>query len=426
MPVVRVKVVYDAVTSPTVNEDADAGYGVFSVVMVPADETIWDCYDNTNDAAVWRERISAPERSKLTGIELLATADQSAAEIEAIVSHNALVDYVTNQHVNWVADDALVVHPNNYADADPTVKGAMTASHAIRNRGSTGLLTGGLISQNGATAFDISAGTGTVVNDYLDPLSPSGFFDVSWTAQIAVAIVDTTDGFKYIIINGTATIVQFITPFGPVDRRVGIVIGKIFMLGGAIVFVQPDTDTAHSVGKGLSDMARVAGYVNVGGNVFSVATGNTMQVQKTDGVVWGWGIAPDVEGNPHTVTLTATDPETFSYSYRDGAGGWKYQNTSDLIVPGDYDDGTGTLNSFTGNNWTVQYLWMFPYGEVIVQYGQRIFATLEDAINGAPNATHIPDDNAKEGALLMGWLAISRTATDLGDTAQAIFVHKFR
>ena len=49
-------------------------------------------------------RDVAADGLKLDGIEVGATADQTAGEIEAIVNHNNLLGYVANQHIDWTTD----------------------------------------------------------------------------------------------------------------------------------------------------------------------------------------------------------------------------------------------------------------------------------------------------------------------------------
>lgn len=59
----------------------------------------------------------ATDSTKLDGIEAGATADQTAGEIEAIVSHDNLLDFVANEHIDWTADQgATNIHSGNYTD----------------------------------------------------------------------------------------------------------------------------------------------------------------------------------------------------------------------------------------------------------------------------------------------------------------------
>ena len=61
--------------------------------------------------------MTGTERTKLSGIETSATADQTSAEIEAIVNHDDLLGFVANEHLDWTADlGATNLNTNNSAN----------------------------------------------------------------------------------------------------------------------------------------------------------------------------------------------------------------------------------------------------------------------------------------------------------------------
>jgi hypothetical protein len=61
------------------------------------------------------------EKSKLNGIEAEATADQTAGEIESIVSHDNLVGFVADKHIAWGSTNAANIHADNYTDTTYSV-----------------------------------------------------------------------------------------------------------------------------------------------------------------------------------------------------------------------------------------------------------------------------------------------------------------
>jgi hypothetical protein len=103
---------YDGVADPIGTNDVNDGYSVGSIWMNQASNEVFRCIDNSAGTAIWIKTsltidelatvavsgdsddlvegavkllMTAAERSKLTGIEAGATADQSAAEIRAAV-----------------------------------------------------------------------------------------------------------------------------------------------------------------------------------------------------------------------------------------------------------------------------------------------------------------------------------------------------
>ena len=61
--------------------------------------------------------FTAAYKLKLDNIEDNATADQTASEIEALVSHDNLQDFVANEHIDWTTDQGSTnIHTGNYTD----------------------------------------------------------------------------------------------------------------------------------------------------------------------------------------------------------------------------------------------------------------------------------------------------------------------
>jgi hypothetical protein len=61
------------------------------------------------------------DETKLNNIETSATADQTAGEIETIVSHDNLLGFIANEHIDWTTDQgATNVHSGNYTDTNTT------------------------------------------------------------------------------------------------------------------------------------------------------------------------------------------------------------------------------------------------------------------------------------------------------------------
>jgi len=96
----------------TILKSADIGVTVQAYDV----NTVSDvAYQNTE------ENYSTAEKGKLAGIESGATGDQTAGEIEAIVSHDNLQGVTANEHIDWTADQGVTnIHSGNYTDTDTT------------------------------------------------------------------------------------------------------------------------------------------------------------------------------------------------------------------------------------------------------------------------------------------------------------------
>lgn len=95
---------------------------------------------SVGDGGLTEVNFTTADNSKLDAIEANATADQTAGEIEAIVSHDNLVDFVANEHIDWTTDqgatnvhsgnytDTVYTHPNHSGDVTSTADGATVIS----------------------------------------------------------------------------------------------------------------------------------------------------------------------------------------------------------------------------------------------------------------------------------------------------------
>lgn len=63
------------------------------------------------------EHLTAAQVRSILNVEDGAAADQTAGEIEAIVSHDNLLDFSANEHIDWTLDQgATNIHPGNYVN----------------------------------------------------------------------------------------------------------------------------------------------------------------------------------------------------------------------------------------------------------------------------------------------------------------------
>ena len=97
-----------------------------------------------------------------------------------------------------------------------------------------------------------------------------------------------------------------------------------------------------------------------------------------------------------------------------------------VINPTQYDL-NGVLVPVGGgtNTSTVLRVWAFVTNDIttqiLVQYGQQTYASLSAAVSGLTTEPYIPNPVTVRGALI-GYIAVIRTATNLSDPTQAVFV----
>ena len=305
---------------------------------------------------------------------------------------------------------------------------------------STGLFSGGQLlvgTPNGSpltgsppttTLITVLAGEGIVVDNYTDPLNPT-YTNVSWSeftdvAVTGISIADRT----FIAIDSNGDLEQRTTAFTEAEHRDLIHIGTVGHASQThVIAVRNDPHAAFDVNARLADLGEAIGAFNVTGNLYNQLISG-LTINKTVGSSYRIG------NNFHTTKkvpdITQDIAETallFNYSYQDGIGGHTVSTSkTNTIVPGNYDDGSGTLASTPANDWQVQVIKHFPGGAGHrIEYGQTLYGTSAAAIAAIPDFNHIQNPAFAEG-IARSYLVVRGSASDLSSASDAVFIEAGR
>lgn len=330
--------------------------------------------------------------------------------IEQSFSSEALSDPI---HPTWVQVAK--------GDSDGTI-----ALVAPEPSGTTGVLSGGVISIGAPTnTFSVTGGMGVVVDSHTDP------------SKKAINEVDFSGGFTNVPVTDIATSV--FTAIG-IDKD-GLIVQKanalftveeerdIIALG---TLIHTDLTNIESVSNNqqlsfgglhnVYDLASTIGFINVTGNDYK-ANGANLQIDRSTGKTFGMGSnyanstkSPNIQNHLGATALS------FSYNRRDGVGGFIVEAPVNAIAPALYDDGSGTLQPVSSNNWTIQRVYFVPSsGNTFIQYGQTVFNTLNAAVRGIIQEA-LEKDPRLDSALLREYILVRGGATDLSDSGDCVFV----
>lgn len=302
------------------------------------------------------------------------------------------------------------------------VEVAQSASYIIGQtytEESTGVLTGGVLSVGTggpgvATTFNISDGTGQVV-DYT-----GSKVDVSWSGLTDVSLTYlATNLISFIAINSAGAVVQSATKFTPQQARQYIVLGVVVHVNFTNVdTVNNEQKISYNAMSSAYDGFESLGFFNVSGNVFS-ANGANMNINKSAGVLFKMGSNYDTDvNNPHRRSLVALTPAQFQYRFSNGSSGIL---TETNIDPNNLDNGTGGLTAVGVNKWSVQRIYSFTSNNVKIQRGVEEFATQADAIAGITTEAYVTEPSIAANGLFRGWLIVKQGATALNG-ADALFL----
>lgn len=288
----------------------------------------------------------------------------------------------------------------------------------VSEQASTGLISGGLLSLTGGSpsaTFDISAGNGRIFSNTVHNYKRVAWGDIS-------AVVPTSFLQCWIAIDNTGAVVQSTTNFTNAQHRSLIVLGDVFgdtisQLFGARSQVEP----LHQGVNSTFDLSRALGIFNVSGNIVS-ANGVNLSINKTAGVIYqAGGNWPD-ETNPSNIITPLLTAPTFSFGLQSGFG-----VASSVIVPANYNPTGSTISAIGGgaNSSAIWRVVLLPNNSIVVYYPQQFYSSLTIATNSV-NIDPWINTLGDSDFLLIGFIAVIKSATDLSDINQAVFIQASR
>ena len=302
---------------------------------------------------------------------------------------------------------------------------------------STGLLHGGVLSTtNGSTTFNITSGSGIVLNFYAstttDPYPT--IKTVEWLASTNVPLTYVTSSqITYIGINDSGGIIQRTTPFANIDYEQYIPIGRVLHQSSSVT---NGTITSPNVAYGLPGshdvFVRAFGPLKLSGHVLA-ASGSTLSLTKTGGDSYVEGRNYTSNPNSPDLVLSTTDfALTSSKIYREyvsgsspvidtGVGTAGYTD----IDPTKYVDANGTLQTVASGQYSIQRVYWFPNSvnrALFVYYGTTTYNSIDVAQASIADEGFTEGANTAGAAIFVAYVIVKGNATDLSDDAQAKIV----
>lgn len=280
----------------------------------------------------------------------------------------------------------------------------------------------------GGTTFDVAAGTVHFYDTTTDPANPTEAI-VTYPGATGIAVTNVaTQPLTYIGINSAGTILQQGSLFTASQRRSIATVAVIIHPQGVIIdFQEGRVPPADQIANQIGDLVRAIGPINMAGNDIS-ANGANLNIDKSAGTIFAYGLNQGNDpADPSTVILDALTAPTFTYTWRDGVGGWNTA-ASTTVVPGSYDDGTGGAlvpdGVVSNNQWSIHRVYVSPGNVVGLQYGQSVYGSESAAIDAIQTETYEANP-VLVGGLLRGFIIAKGNATDLTTDATFIGASRF-
>ncbi len=217
------------------------------------------------------------------------------------------------------------------------------------NTQSAGKLSGGDVTDAGAGAVNVAAGTG-VVKSSDSNLGPLLFFD--WAAAAGVALTDNAMNYVYVDYNaGSPTVAATTNPAG-IDGHTQVLLSTVYRKGTVLYITGVGQCVDDAVRRLQQQSQEVEGTRRAGGML--IAQSGSRYVTVSAGYAWA-GLNQLI-----TSAIDTTGADTFEEWYRDGGGGYTRVAGSTQINNQSYDDGTGTLAALGNNKFGVRWFFLFP------------------------------------------------------------------
>ena len=289
---------------------------------------------------------------------------------------------------------------------------------------STGLFSGGELSINGVdnAKFDLSDGTGIVVDNWTDPANPI-LYKVSWSGLTSQTVTNiATQPVTYVGIDKDGIIIQSSSPFSNSEKRDYIDLGVLVHTNNTnITVVNNQPVLSKEVGSQLYDLINGLGFFNVKGGIEFTPNGANLSIDRSAGTIFKQGSNYENDpANPHVKTISSATAYS-DIRYRLRTAGSEILPGTAFIDPNNYDN-AGVLTSVPTGKVTVQRINIFSSGDVRLQYGQNLYDSIDDGIANAPSEEFVIEPNIDQNGLFRAFLIVKQGATDLSDTQQATFI----
>jgi hypothetical protein len=320
---------------------------------------------------------------------------------------------------------------------DLTVEGATTVSYqgvtvnvgeALSALMSTGIVSGGFMSVNvgNPAAVDFSATVAYIVNPSTGSTSPA-LTRVSIPAQtVPLSGGSLTRLVTWWVLEPNGTITQQAARPTGADLRTRAVLGTTgYDIGSGVIFVcKPIPTLSSQLAAQVADLWDALGPFSITGNTIS-PNGVNLMINQSAGTMFARSFDYDIDPlNPHNHATFGQTPAQFQYSLR---GVDTFQGLTNTIDPSHYDlNGVKTLVGGGASSSTIQRVYLFATetasAQLAIQYGQTVHSSLTNAVNAIGSGTFVPNPNFIITGALLGFICLTRTATNLSDTTQAVFI----
>jgi hypothetical protein len=280
----------------------------------------------------------------------------------------------------------------------------------------TGLLRGGLITTASSTVYQVSSGSGIIVNLNAslnnDPYPTIQF--LQW-GNLSASIAPFTASYQqaFVGIDSTNNIFAQGTPFsnGQFDNIINIG-GVFFQNQSTINGVKTQPSTAYGFEQQQNIFNRAFGPLKLSGYTLAPSGSSTLGLIVASGTAYAPGSNYTIDPNKPSYTTDSGTNISKIFRYHQSGSTWVYNTNAGAgftsIDPGQYSN-NGTLTTVQPNDWSIQRVFWFPNSvikAIVVYYGNQSYSTEADAIANISIESFVEAPNTSANAIYLGAIVI--------------------
>jgi len=341
--------------------------------------------------------------------------------IELLPGTNGLMDTALASYLYVTTSGDNSKHNLHYKN-----NGVHWEQHWIENVVTTGISWGGTVTFSGSMLY-VKPGAGIIVNYNASTSSQSEVTPtyVPFGPITASATYATSSQISYLLIDESGALQQQTTPFTNQQFNEKLPLGYITTVPatGTIVNSNDARITSYGQTQQSNEFIRAFGPLKLSGFDIAAQSGS-LRVSIGSGKTFRYGgFYKQNPNDPSFYEANAVPTGSIIRIYQNpnAIGGFTSAISGavpfTVIDPTKWDDGSGTLQTVSGSEWTIQRAFQGPLqGFTYVYYGQSTYSSLTNALQAISTDSFVESPISILAAPFIGYIVVNGATTNLGDT----------
>ncbi len=236
----------------------------------------------------------------------------------------------------------------------------------------TGVSQGGDVTNLSTNSVDVSAGRGNIVQ-YLNRLVPT-ISPVQWSTFTGLALPNV-NGWNTIYVDSNGTV----KAISGIQDNIFQTDNMVLAVANPVIGNLASMRTTSS--NPVTQLRELSNFLGTMKNGFNYSGNADLSFQRSSGLIFSWGSEWGTS-SPNTINYSPLGTVTFYYYTSAGVSG----GARTTLNPNQFNSIGSTLTAVPGGNpWTYQRIYQDFSGNVGILYGQAIYKSQAEALQGIQN-----------------------------------------